>query len=80
MSEEMKICGGTCREMTSKELIEASNIENKELILSRMKSESVRTQDIINAYENTVSEQRDLIVSYRTVLTDMIYSNFLNRR
>ena len=67
------------RETTTKELIEESNIENKELILSRMKSEYVRTQDRINAYENTISEQRDLITAYRTVLTDMIYSNWLSQ-
>jgi hypothetical protein len=63
------------REMTSKELVEKSNVDNKDLILSRMKEEDDRNHNRLERYENTISEQRYLIESYRTVLKDMIYSN-----
>ena len=66
------------REMTSKELIEQSSLSNKELILQRLKSENDRFNSRIGNLEKTVIEQRNLIVSYRTVLKDMVYSNWLN--
>lgn len=66
------------REMTSKELVEESNIDNKDLILSRMKEEDLRIHKQIERYEITISEQRYMIESYRNVLKDMIYSNWLN--
>ena len=68
-----------CREMTSKELIEQSSLSNKELILERLKLENNRVDDNISYLEKTVIEQRNLIESYRTVLKDMIYSNWLNQ-
>ena len=68
------------REMTAKELIEQSNIDNKDLILSRMKKEDCRTEKIMEIHETTISEQRCLIESYRLVLQDLIYSNYLNRK
>ena len=71
----MSECG---REMTSKELIEHSSLSNKELILQRLKSENDKVNSIIGNLEKTVTEQRNLIVSYRTVLKDMVYSNWLN--
>lgn len=69
------------REMTSKELIENSNLDNKEkdLILSRLKAEDERNHKIIERYENTMSDQRYLIEAYRTVLKDMIYSSWMNK-
>lgn len=67
------------RELTAKELVEKSNIDNKDLILSRMKEEYFRTEDRINRYEDTMNEQMNVIMAYRTVLKDMIYSNWLNR-
>ena len=67
------------RELTAKELVEKSNIDNKDLILSRMKEEYCRTEDRINRYEDTMNEQMNVIMAYRTVLKDMIYSNWLNR-
>ena len=69
------------REMTSKELIENSNLDGKEktLILSRLEEEFERTHRIKERYENTISEQRYLIEAYRIVLTDMTYSNWLNK-
>lgn len=67
------------RELTAKELVEESNIDNKDLILSRMKEEYCRTEDRINRYEDTMNEQMNVIMAYRTVLKDMIYSNWLNR-
>ena len=67
-----------CREMTSKELIEQSSLSNKELILQRLKSENDKVNSIIGNLEKTVTEQRNLIESYRTVLKDMVYSNWLN--
>ena len=71
----MSECG---REMTSKELIEQSSLSNKELILQRLKSENDKVNSIIGNLEKTVAEQRNLIESYRTVLKDMVYSNWLN--
>ena len=70
----MSECG---REMTSKELIEQSSLSNKELILQRLKSENDKVNSIIGNLEKTVTEQRNLIESYRTVLKDMVYSNWL---
>ena len=70
----MSECG---REMTSKELIEQSSLSNKELILQRLKSENDKVNSIIGNLEKTVAEQRNLIESYRTVLKDMVYSNWL---
>ena len=69
------------REMTSKELLEISNLDNKEkdLILSRLKAESERNYSATERYEKTISEQRYLIESYRTVLADMVYSNWFNK-
>ena len=66
------------REMTSKELIEQSSLSNKELILQRLKSENDSFNSRIGNLEKTVIEQRNLIESYRTVLKDMVYSNWLN--
>ena len=66
------------REMTSKELIEESDVSNKELILDRMKSENDRVNSRIRNLEETNCEQRSLIDSYRAVLKDMIYSHWLN--
>ena len=66
------------REMTSKELIEQSSLSNKELILQRLKSENDKVNSRIANLEKTVIEQRNLIESYRTVLKDMVYSNWLN--
>lgn len=66
------------REMTSKELIEQSSLSNKELILQRLKSENDKVNSGIGNLEKTVIEQRNLIESYRTVLKDMVYSNWLN--
>lgn len=72
--------GDCVREKTSKELIEESNLDNKDLILSRMKEEDYRNHNIIERYETTISEQRYLLEAYRTVMSDMIYSNWLNKR
>lgn len=73
--------GDCVREMTSKELIEVSNLDNKEkdVILSRLKAESERNHSATERYEKTISEQRYLIESYRTVLADMVYSNWFNK-
>lgn len=72
--------GDCVREKTSKELIEESNLDNKDLILSRMKEEDYRNHSRIERYETTISEQRYLLEAYRTVMSDMIYSNWLNKR
>lgn len=72
--------GDCVREKTSKELIEESNLDNKDLILSRMKEEDYRNHSRIEQYETTISEQRYLLEAYRTVMSDMIYSNWLNKR
>lgn len=66
------------RELTSKELIEQSNLENKELILSRLKAEDFKMSERLNSHEEEIHRQRNIIESYRTVLQDMIYSNWLN--
>lgn len=68
------------REMTAKELIEESNLDNKDLILSRLKEAEHRTYERTEGYERELSEQRHLIEAYRTVLKDMIYSNWLSNR
>lgn len=68
------------REMTAKELIEQSNIDKKDLILSRMKEEDFRLHKQIERYETTISEQRYMIEAYRNVLGDLVYSNWLNRK
>lgn len=65
------------RELSSKELVEKSNIENKELILERMKAESLREGRRIEAYEHTVYEQRHLLEAYRAVLQDIIHTNWM---
>lgn len=67
------------RELTSKELIDQSDIDNKDLILSRMKEEDYRTHQRMERYETTISDQRYVIESYRTVLKDIIYSNWLSK-
>ena len=64
--------------MTAKEIIEQSDIDKKDVILSRMKEKDFRTHKQIERYETTLSEQVHVIESYRTVLKDMIYSNWLN--
>lgn len=68
---------GICRELTSKELIEQSNCENKELILNRLKAEEFILHERLNSYEKEIHRQGNIIESYRTVLQDMIYSNWL---
>lgn len=68
------------REMTAKEMIEQSDIDKKDLILSRMKEEDCYTHKRIESCVNTIDEQRHVIESYRTVLQDMIYSNWLNKQ
>ena len=65
------------RELTSKELIEQSNCENKELILNRLKEEDFRLHERLNRHEEEIRRQGNIIESYRTVLQDMIYSNWL---
>lgn len=67
------------REMTAKELIEQSDLKNKDLILSRLKEFDCNMQDRINSCEKIINEQRDLLEAYRIVLSDMIYSNWLNK-
>lgn len=69
-------CG---RELTAKELIEKSNIENKDLILQRIKEEDYKIHQRMERYETIISDQRYLIECYRTVLQDMIYSGYLNK-
>lgn len=70
------------REMTAKELIEVSNLDDKEkdVILSRLKEADCRMYERTERYEHELSEQRHLIEAYRTVLKDMIYSNWLSNR
>ena len=70
------------REMTTQELIENCNLNNntKELILQRLKEESELMNRTKGNYEDTLCEQRCLIEAYRTVLADMVYSNWLNRK
>lgn len=65
------------RELTLKELIEQSNCENKELILDRLHAEDFRICERFNSQEKEIHRQRNIIESYRTVLQDMIYSNWL---
>ena len=67
------------REMTAKELIEESNLDNKDLILSKLKEADCRMYERTERYEHELLEQRHLIEAYRTVLKDMIYSNWVNR-
>lgn len=67
------------RELTSKELIEQSDCSDKELILSRLRAEDYSFNERLNNYEEVTTNQRNIIESYRTVLQDMIYSNWLNR-
>lgn len=69
------------REMTVKELIEVSNLDDKEkeVILSRLKESDCRMSANFDRYEHTVSEQRLIIEAYRTVLQDIIYSNWINK-
>jgi len=66
------------REMTAIELIEESNIDKKDMILSRLKEADKRREEMFERCETTISEQGNLIASYRTVLKDMIYSGWLN--
>ena len=66
------------REMTAKEMIEQSDIDKKDIILSRMKEADYRTHKQIERYETTISEQRYMLEAYRAVMQDMIYSNWLN--
>lgn len=68
------------RELTVKELIEQSNIENKDVILSRLKESDYKMSQRLERCEDVIKDQEKLIESYRTVLKDMIYSNWLNDR
>lgn len=70
------------REMTTQELIENCNLNNntKELILQRLKEESERMNRTRENHEDTLCKQRYLIEAYRTVLADMIYSDWLGRK
>lgn len=66
------------RELTARELIEQSDCKNKELILERLKAEDFRLHERLNSYEEEMHKQRNIIESYRTVIQDMIYSNWIN--
>lgn len=60
------------RELSLIELIEQSNCDNKELILSRLKAEDFILNEKLNTYEEEIHRQRNLIEGYRNVLQDMI--------
>lgn len=66
------------RELTVKELIEQSNIEKKDVILSRLKESDYKMSQRLERCEDVIKDQGKLIESYRTVLKDMIYSNWLD--
>lgn len=66
---------GAVREMNARELIEQSNLENKEVILKRLKMEREWMEDRLKRTEETVIEQAELIKGYRAVLKDLYKAN-----
>ena len=62
---------GAVREMDARELIEQSNLGNKEVILKRLKTEREWMEDRLRRAEETVIEQAELIKGYRAVLKDI---------
>lgn len=66
---------GTVREMNARELIEQSNLKNKEVILKRLQMEREWMEDRIKRTEETVIEQAELIKGYRAVLKDLYKTN-----
>lgn len=63
------------RELSAIELIEQSDIKNKELILQRLKEQDYWVDDRIKRLEETVQAQAELIRHYRGVLEDTVKSN-----
>ena len=63
------------RELSTIELIEQSDLENKEIILQRLKEQDYCVDERINRLEKTVLEQAELIRHYRSVLKDMLKSS-----
>ena len=63
------------RELSAIELIEQSDLENKEIILQRLKEQYYCVDERINRLEKTVLEQAELIRHYRSVLKDMLKSS-----
>ena len=66
---------GAVREMDARELIEQSNLENKEVILKRLQMEREWMEDRLKRTEETVIEQAELIKGYRAVLKDLCKAN-----
>ncbi len=66
---------GAVREMNARELIEQSNLKNKEVILKRLQMEREWMEDRIKRTEETVIEQAELIKGYRAVLKDLYKTN-----
>ena len=63
------------RELSTIELIEQSDLENKEIILQRLKEQYYCVDERIKRLEETVQEQAELIRHYRSVLKDMVKSS-----
>ena len=63
------------RELSAIELIEQSDLKEKEIILQRLKEQDYWADERINRLEKTVLEQAGLIRHYRGVLKDIAKSS-----
>lgn len=63
------------RELSAIELIEQSDLKNKEMILQRLKEQDYWVDDRIKSLEETVQAQEELIRHYRSVLKDVVKSS-----
>lgn len=63
---------GCVRELSAIELIEQSDLKEKEIILQRLKEQDYWVNERIKRLEETVQEQAELIRHYRSVLKDML--------
>jgi RNA polymerase-interacting CarD/CdnL/TRCF family regulator len=75
LGKEHSEMDGAVREMNARELIEQSNLKNKEVILKRLQMEREWMEDRIKRTEETVIEQAELIKGYRAVLKDLYKTN-----
>ena len=63
------------RKESAIELIEQSDLENKEIILQRLKEQDYWVDDRIKSLEEIVQAQAELIRHYRCVLKDIAKSS-----
>ena len=70
------------REKEAIELVEETNLDEhaKKLIIEKLNRDKKWFDNRFTDMEKTINEQRGIIESYRLVLEDLVYSNWLNRK